>query len=224
MDFRTSVIASRATLEHGQWRAGHIKEGIATLKQGLAELEKIQTENSKSKGLKVTLQLWLAGALEREGDQTAALHYYTLGATAYEAICKANPKDLEDCLGLAGVQDRIGRIYAQQSAFDLALERYKEALAIVEPLSRGERFNLEALYTVVNAYYDLGESSRMQAGKQGIQSARQRMLSDACDSYQKSRAAFLRITEWNPITPNEFDARTMKEINRRLSSCQVLAP
>jgi tetratricopeptide (TPR) repeat protein len=221
--FRTSVIASRATLGHGLWRAGHIKEGISTLKQGLAELEKIQAEGSKSKGLGVTLQLWLAGALEREGDQSAALHYYMLGVTTYEAICKDNPKDLEDCLGLAGVEDRIGRIYAQRSNFDLARERYKEALALVEPLSRGEKFNLEALYTVVNSYYDLGESFRMQAGKQDTKSARDRLLSQACNFYQMSRVAFLRIPEWHPITPNEFDARSVKEIDGGLSSCRVLA-
>ena len=220
MGFRTSVIASRATLGHGLWRAGRRKEGIASLKQGLAELSDVQVEGSKSKGLEITLELWLAGALERQGDLAAALHYYVRSSAAYDEICRANPKDLEDCLGLAGVQDRIGRIHALQSNFDPALEEYKKALALVEPLSGGRGFNLEALYTVVNVYYDMGEGYRMQASQPGRQSVRQQLLSEACVSYQKSHAGFQQIPEWHPITPNEFEAHSLKEINDRLSACQ----
>jgi tetratricopeptide (TPR) repeat protein len=123
-------------------------------------------------------------------------------------------------LNLAGIQDRIARIYIRQGKIDEALTEYQKALALSEPLSGGAEPNLEALYTVVNVFYGMGEVHVARARKPGTQEKRIQSWKQARGWYQKSRAAFLRIPGWLPITPNEFDSRTSAQIEAQVSLCQ----
>ena len=71
MVFRIDLVASRATLGHSLWRAGRVTEAVAMLQRGLAELAETQLKDSRTKGLEITLQLWLAGALPYQQPQQA---------------------------------------------------------------------------------------------------------------------------------------------------------
>lgn len=221
MLFRMTVAGSRATLGHALWRAGFVTEGVNTLRHGLADLADSGQEDSKTKGLEITLRGWLAGGLEKKGDFDEALHNYLLVRDADAAICKSDPSDLEDCLGFAGTQDRIARIDLRRGNPEKALAEYQDALTISEPSIAGPKPNLEALYTIVNIYYGMGEAYAALANRSARHAAQEANPSSnqACTWYQKSNAASLRIPEWRPITPNEFDSRDPKDIAARLLSC-----
>jgi tetratricopeptide (TPR) repeat protein len=206
MTYRTSLSASDATYGHALWRAGHVAEGLTWFRRGLTELAESKQHDSRALGLEATLHLWMAGALEKQGDVASALHSYLAADSYYARVCESDPKDVEDCLGLAGTQDRMARIHVQQGHADEARAEYQKALAITEPLAAGDKPNLEAIYAAVNLYYGMGEVNR----------ATHRT---SCDWYAKSYAAFRRIPEWLPITPNEFDSLDPKQIRARLSSC-----
>jgi non-specific serine/threonine protein kinase/serine/threonine-protein kinase len=221
MAYRTSLVASRATYGNALWRAGHVTEGIAFFNRGLAELAASRQQDARAEGLETTIRLWMADALEKQHDAGAALHNYSLVRDYYAGICQSDPKDMEDCLSLAGTLDRIGSIHIQQSLLDAALAEYNKALEISEPPSVGARPNLEALYTVVNVYFGLGKlyasmSRGTTASRKKIELAEQ-----SCNWFQKSYAAYRRIPEWIPITPNEFDSRDGKEIEKQLASCHL---
>ncbi len=220
MTFRTSLAASRATYGHALWRAGHVQESLTSFRQGLAELADTGQQDARAIGLEAVLRLWMAGGQEKDQDFDAALRNYLLVNDAYVRICDADPKDFEDCLSLAGTQDRIGRIHLEQGRLDEALAEYQKALAISEPSSVGSKPNLEALYTVVNVYFGLGEVYASLASKSAGSAQKTEFRKQSCVWYQKSYAAFSRIPEWLPITPNEFDSRSLKEIQNRLSLCQ----
>ena len=76
---------------------------------------------------------------------------------------------------------------------------------------------------MVNVYYGMGEVQKALAHKAARSTQESDMRQESCIWYQKSSAAFLRIPEWLPITPNEFDSRDPKEIKARLSSCPEAA-
>ncbi len=159
----------------------------------------------------------MAGALERKGEASEALHNYLQVEDYYRRICDSDPKDLDDCLYLAGVRDRIARIYTQTGKLQEARAEERSALQISELSTSGPTPNLEADYTLVNVYYDMGETYAAPGGRStapGSQSS-----SQACGWYEKSHAALLRIPEWLPITPNEFDSRSPREIDGRLALC-----
>ncbi len=217
MTFRADLAASRATLGQALWRAGHVSESLDSLRRGLAELADTRLRDSRTKGLELTLRLWLAGALEKGADVSGALSNYVIVRDAYSAICKSDPTDVEDCLSLAGTQDRIARIYFQRGNIADALVEDQKALATCEPFSGGDKPNLEALYTVVNVYYDMGEEFAALARKSAAQ--RDAQWKQACSAYAESNAANQRIPGWRPITPNEFDSLDPKLIAARLSSC-----
>jgi non-specific serine/threonine protein kinase/serine/threonine-protein kinase len=217
MVFRMDLVASRATLGHSLWRAGRVTEAVAMLQRGLAELAQTQLKDSRTKGLEITLQLWLAGALEKGSDLGGALRNYVVVRDAYIAICQSDPTDVEDCLNLAGTRERVARIYLKRGEVSEALAEDEKALATSEPLSGGAKPNLEALYTVVNTYFGLGEAHAAMARASATQ--RETQLGQACSWYEKSSVANQRIPSWRPITPAEFDSLDPKLIAARLATC-----
>src|SRR5581483_1469788 len=58
---RTSLAAGYATYGHGLWRAGHVSEGLASFRQGFAELAQSKQNDARAKGLEITLTHWMAG-------------------------------------------------------------------------------------------------------------------------------------------------------------------
>lgn len=139
---------------------------------------------------------------------------------SYRTICASDPKDIEDCLGLVGTQDRVARIHIRQGKLDEAISEYQKGLALSEPLSVGNAPNLEALYAVVNVYYGLGEVYAAVAVKASTRQQQTQYWKQALVWYEKSRIAFRRIPEWRPITPDEFDSRSLKQIEAQMSLCQ----
>jgi tetratricopeptide (TPR) repeat protein len=162
----------------------------------------------------------MAGAFEKSGDLSGALRFYLQARASYQAICISDPKDAEDCLELAGVQDRIARIYIRQGKLEEALAEYQKAVALSELRSGGAEPNLEALYSAMNAHYGMGEVSVARARRSGSREKKLQSWKEARSWYQKSQADFLRIPGWHPITPNEFEAVNPKQIEARLSLCQ----
>jgi tetratricopeptide (TPR) repeat protein len=159
----------------------------------------------------------MAGALEKRGDFDEALRNYLEGNATYRANCESDPTDSEDCLQMASTEDRIAGIYMRKGRVKEALAQYQVALAATQPISDSAKPNLEAIYTVVNLTYGIGEAYRAMA----IESRQPAPLKrEACVWYQKSRDAFSRISEWHPIAPTEFDARSGREIETRLRGCQ----
>ena len=221
MAYRTSLAASRTTYANALWRAGHVAEGIAFFKRGLAELAESRQQDARAEGLDTLTRLWMAGALEKQHDIGAALHNYSLVRDYYAGICQSDPKNVEDCLSLAGTLDRIGSIHIQQGLLDAALAEYNKALEITEPPSVGARPNLEALYTVVNVYFGLGKVYASMSRESAAREKKTELRNRSCSWFQKSYAAYRRIPEWIPITPNEFDSRDPKEIEKQLASCHL---
>jgi eukaryotic-like serine/threonine-protein kinase len=220
MLFRRTLAASYATMGHAFWRAGQVSEGVASLRQGLVEIGEPTDKDSQTRNLEALIKIWVAGALERSGDLAGALNNYRQGRASFEAEWAADPRDVEGRLMLAGTQDRIARICIRQRRFGEALTEYRKALTLTEPLSTGTPPNLEALYTVVNVYYGMGEVSIALAREAGVRNRKIKYWTEARTWYQKSLDASGRIPNWRPITPNEFDSRSPKEIVARLSLCQ----
>jgi eukaryotic-like serine/threonine-protein kinase len=220
MLFRVGLAASYATYGHALWRAGRVPEALVSLQHGLREMADSGQKDSRAKGLESQLVLWTAGALEKGDNLSGALHNYLLAQAGFRAICESDPKDVEDCLSLSGIQDRIARIYIHQGRLEEALAEDRNALALSEPLSAGIKPNLEALYTVLNVYYGMGEANVALARRPGTRRMKTQSWKEACSCYQKSYSTFHSIPGWHPITPNEFDSRNQKEIEAQLELCQ----
>ena len=124
-------------------------------------------------------------------------------------------------ISLAGTEERIARILLKERKVDSALKLYQKGLAILEPLSLGDKPNLEAVYAVMNEYFGLGETYGTLAKGSINSGKRAELLKQSCAFYEKSEAELRRIPEWLPITPNEFDSRTPHEIGAALASCHA---
>ncbi|MBZ5690047.1 MAG: hypothetical protein LAP86_34090, partial [Acidobacteriia bacterium] len=220
MVFRQGLVAAHATYGHALWRAGQIREGLASLRHGLEQIAADRQTDSGTKGLETIIRLWMAGGLEKSGDVKGAMRLYEVALANYSDICRSDPKDVGDCIMVAGVLDRVARIHLRQENLDEALTEYQKALALIEPLSLGDEPNLEALYTAVNVYYGLAEVNRIRAERSRTPRIGSEAWAQACNWYEKSHAAYLRIPSWQPITPNELESRSLNTIEARLSLFQ----
>jgi tetratricopeptide (TPR) repeat protein len=111
MVFRQGLVAAHATYGHALWRAGQIREGLASLGHGLEQIAADKQTDSGTKGLETTIRLWMAGGMEKSGDVKGALRLYEVALTNYSDICRSDPKDVGDCIMVAGVLDRVARIH-----------------------------------------------------------------------------------------------------------------
>ena len=220
MVFRQGLVAAHATYGHALWRAGQIREGLASLRHGLEQIAADRQTDSGTKGLETIIRLWMAGGLEKSGDVKGAMRLYEVALANYSDICRSDPKDVGDCIMVAGVLDRVARIHLRQENLDEALTEYQKALALIEPLSLGDEPNLEALYTAVNVYYGLAEVNRIRAERSRTPRIGSEAWAQACNWYEKSHAAYLRIPSWQAITPNELESRSLNTIEARLSLFQ----
>ena len=204
MTFRTSQAAARTTYGNALWRAGRVKESLASFRLALTELAESKQQDARATGLQTVTQLWMAGALEHEGDTEAALRNYKLASDYYEHICESDSKDVEDCISLAGTEERIARILLKERRVDSALKLYQKGLAILEPLSLGDKPNLEAVYAVMNEYFGLGETYGTLAKGSINSGKRAELLKQSCAFYEKSEAELRRIPEWLPSPRMSF--------------------
>ena len=187
MVFRQGLVAAHATYGHALWRAGQIREGLASLRHGLEQIAADRQTDSGTKGLETIIRLWMAGGLEKSGDVKGAMRLYEVALANYSDICRSDPKDVGDCIMVAGVLDRVARIHLRQENLDEALTEYQKALALIEPLSLGDEPNLEALYTAVNVYYGLAEVNRIRAERSRTPRIGSEAWAQACNWYETRR-------------------------------------
>jgi tetratricopeptide (TPR) repeat protein len=99
-----------------------------------------------------------------------------------------------------------------------AAAAYHKALAILEPLVPAQPPDFAALYAAADAYFGMGELSKIEA--QHSAAARQRSLwVEARDWYRKSAEAWRRIPNPAAISASGFACGNPKDVARMISLC-----
>jgi len=220
---RLLMVAVYANIGHALWRAGHLQEGLASLRHGLSEISEMNEfhQNSEVRTVLGLIDILIGGALERRGERNAAPSSYSQAQSIYQSMSDADPQDAQEHLMLSGTENRIGGIHIKIGKPDSARNHYEKALAISEPLASLTPANLDALYNVFESYSGLGDLSVASAKKAKTANDKVRYWNQGRIWYQNGLAASRRIPNRAIISPDGFESRDPKLIAQRLIECEA---
>ena len=145
-------------------------------------------------------EICLGEALAKTGKTQAALESYQKGIARLSRPGDDDPDDRSDA---ATGQVRLGKALTSLGRMQEATTSYRKALTMAEPLAAAKPPNTLALYAVADAYFSMGEISRMAAAKSPVASARYKQnWTEAREWYSKSAAAWNKIPNPGAVTPS----------------------
>lgn len=108
-------------------------------------------------------------------------------------------------------QVRLGKALTSLGRVQEAAASYRKALTMAEPLAAAKPPNTLALYAIADAYFSVGELSRMAAAKSPAASARYKQSwTEARAWYSKSADAWNKIPNPGAVTPSGFPCGSPK--------------
>ena len=160
-------------------------------------------------------EIFLGEALARTGKTPAALESYQKGIATLIRAANGEP----DMLSEAATGDvRLGTVLAKSGRGQEASASYRNALAIAEPLASAKPPNTPALYAVADAYFGMGEISRVTAAHSPTDSARYRQgWTEAREWYLKSADAWGKIPNPGVVAPNGFPCGSPKTVAQAIA-------
>ncbi len=102
------------------------------------------------------------------GDAAGALASYNKALDLYRAQVTANPSNREDHLGMAVVEMRVGDLEISRGNLKAGLNRYRNALAVLEKVSASASTDAAALRLVALAYQKIGGANEDTNPKQAF--------------------------------------------------------
>ena len=149
--------------------------------------------------------IWRGDALAKTGNFREALDCYRKGMTCFAALEKESPPDL---LPSAVGHARIAAVFALMGKRQEASAAYRKALAMLETLTANKDVETSVWYTLADVYFGMGEVSERQAA-----------WSEARDWYQKSGAAWRRISNPGAMSPAGFACGNPQAVARAIGLC-----
>ena len=221
VDYRTDLASAHASIGYTLCRTGHPREGIAGLRQSLAEINNLyqSNRNSQIQATVGSIQIEFGDALERNGQSDEALKNYLSGQAIYQTIVSADPADVNSRSTLAGIQNQMAGAYLKLGNLEKASRQYREALTISEPLSSGTVENLQMSYSVFESYSGLGDVSVAQAKTTRSSDQRIKYWNQARTWYQKGLDASKRIPNKASVGPDGFESPDPQVVALHLAQC-----
>jgi tetratricopeptide (TPR) repeat protein len=167
-----------------------------------------------------TSEIWLGEAFSEEGKMQEALDNYQksianldaphLDAPHLDAPQNDDP-DMRTEVSIGYV--RLGKALTKLGRTEEALASYRKALAIAEPLASAKSPSTPALYAIADAYFGLGELSRIGAANFPAESSKYReRWTEARDWYSKSTDAWNKIPSPGAVTPSGLPCGNPKAV------------
>ena len=201
---------------------GREAEGEARLRKAIQLYQEILAHNRTDQQAPHyigTSEIWLGEGLAKGGNLQAAVDSYQKAIANLDA-----PNDDPDMRAEAAIaHTRLGQALARLGRAEEATAAYRKALAIAEPLAKAKPPNTQALYAIADAYFDMGELSRMEAAKIPPGSARSnQQWTEARDWYSKSADAWNKIPNPAALTPGALPCGNPKAVAQAIAQSDAV--
>ena len=165
-------------------------------------------------------EICVAEAEAATGKVQAALESYRKAIVRLDSLGQGDP-DIQSEAATAYV--RLGRTLAKLGRRDEASASYRKALAIAEPLASAKPPSTPALYAIADAYFGMGELSRMGAANFPAASGEYRERWDeARDWYSKSAHAWSSIPNPGAVTPSGLPCGNSKLVAQAVAQSKTV--
>ena len=201
---------------------GRETEGEARLRKAIQLYQEILAHNRTDQQAPHyigTSEIWLGEGLAKGGNLQAAVDSYQKAIANLDA-----PNDDPDMRAEAAIaHTRLGQALVRLGRAEEATAAYRKALAIAEPLAKAKPPNTQALYAIADAYFDMGELSRMEAAKipPGLARSNQQWT-EARDWYSKSADAWNKIPNPAALTPGALPCGNPKAVAQAIAQSDAV--
>jgi len=163
-----------------------------------------------------------AEALNRKGDAAGALQSYKEARSFYQSVAELDDLNLDGQLNVSATDAKLGATYFRLGQIDDARETYLRALEVSEPPAGRNPPNLQALYTLADAYSGLGDVAVYLAKRIKDPSKQLSHRTEAKSWYEKSLRVWRAIPNRSVISPSEFDVGDPAQVKSHLAACEAI--
>jgi tetratricopeptide (TPR) repeat protein len=201
---------------------GRYHEGQVMLKRSIQIFEEVLARNpadQQAPRFMAIAEIWLAEALVQTGKTQEALENYHKGIASLEGLGETDP----DIRSEAATGDvRLGLTLAKLGHMQESEASYRRALVIAEPLAAGKPPNIRALYAMADAYFGMGELSRIAAAPLAPLSVKYReRWTDAHNWYGKSMSVWSHVPNPGAVTPSSLPCSKPSDVTRAFTKSEV---
>jgi tetratricopeptide (TPR) repeat protein len=171
----------------------------------LRDLEAHNPDNGEIPDTKVSVMMTAADVAAKSGDVEKALRYLR---DSIDMLARAQARNADDAaarIDLAQAQNALGKLLTQTRDFDAAIDRHRQSLALVEPLSTSAHPSEEALYAAAETYAGLGMAEEARAAIPQAAQNRTAHLHQALSWYTQSLQMWAEIKEPALLSPAGFE-------------------
>ena len=202
---------------------GRYAEGEVMLRHGIQVFEEVLAKNPADQQAPHYIgisEICVAEAEAATGKEQAALESYRKSIARLDSLGQGDP-DIQSEAATGYV--RLGRTLAKLGRRDEASASYRKALAIAEPLASAKPPNTPSLYAIADAYFGMGELSRMDAANFPEASGEYReKWTEARDWYSKSTDAWNRIPNPGAVTPSGLPCGNPKAVAQAIAQSKTV--
>jgi non-specific serine/threonine protein kinase/serine/threonine-protein kinase len=219
----TTFVTSKGDIGHAMVESGQVVRGTRVLIEALKETTAVakRTGDSYDRTLLASTELLAGEALESSGNAAAATQYYAQALDLYTNISAADPADAEDAINVIIVRNHLGGAALRLRERDKALDNFRTAVTIAEPMASSHPENLEVLYALADSYSGMGDVCAANANYV-TRALRTDLLREARSWFDKSLSLWKKIPKPGPVSPNGFRSGKPAEVARRLGTIQTL--
>jgi serine/threonine protein kinase/tetratricopeptide (TPR) repeat protein len=201
-----------------------VKDGLATIRRAIALDKELVSADPKRGALRSLLaqhRVAEAEALNKLGDAAGALQSYTEGRSLHQSLAELDDLNLDARLNVSATDAKIGATYMRLGRLDDALEAYRRALRVSEPPAANNPPNLQAQYTLTDAYSGLGDIAMHLANRTSLSREQLSYWTEAASWYEKSLATWRLVANRSVISPSAFDVGDPREAEKHLAVCKA---
>lgn len=182
------------------------------------ELTALDPKTNVYRSLLALHRVMEAEVLSRTGDVAGALRGLAEARRLYDQLAQSDERNLEARLNVATTDTKIARTLRRLGHYEEAQKSYRRAIQVSEQPAAGTPPNLEAQYTLANAYSGLGDIAFHLAGNTN---AKIPAWKEATSWYEKSVGVWNKIPNRSVISPAGFDVGDPAEVATHLAMCKA---
>jgi serine/threonine protein kinase/tetratricopeptide (TPR) repeat protein len=205
-------------------KMGRFKDGLPMIRRAIALDQQLIPIDRKRGVLRSNLAQHLvaeAEALNKIGDAKGALQSYKEARGLYQSLAELDDLNLDARLNVSATHVKIGATYLRLRQVDDAQETYQRAVQVSEPPAGRNPPNLQAQYTLADAYSGLGDVAVYRAVRIKDPVKQLSHRTEAKSWYEKSLRVWRAIPNRSVISPSEFDVGDPEQVRKHLATCKA---
>jgi eukaryotic-like serine/threonine-protein kinase len=206
-------------------RTGRDRDASIHLEKAFALMPKLVAQSpndTEVQAMKADLNTTAGDIASRKRNYQRALKYYETSIGVLSAVASANAKNGGAGQRLGATHNSAGRAQLGLHNLEAAEASFKKAVSLVNEATKASHPNMQALYTLADAYTGLGDVEASHAFDPRLKrDDRVQHTQQSTIWYRQSMEVWRRVPEVGRVSPDAFDCVPPAAVARRLSQSEA---